>query len=92
MRLSKKTVRRIKVLFRDLWEKGGDLFMPRRGARFIVKGVENSPGQFCFILKAPNGEVIATSEVYDSLQGCLKGVKAVKKYSKTAKVEKPSVK
>ncbi len=32
-----------------------------------------------FRLKARNGEIIASSEAYESKQGCLKGVKSIKR-------------
>lgn len=59
--------------------------MPRPGAKFVVK---EAAGKFHFNLIAPNGEVVATSELYVSLENCLKGIKAVKKYAGKAKVEK----
>lgn len=40
-----------------------------------------------FHLKAGNGEVIATSEVYNSLAACEKGIASVKKNSVPAEVE-----
>ena len=41
-----------------------------------------------FDLKAGNGEVIATSEVYKSLKSCLNGVESVKKNAPEASIEK----
>ena len=35
-------------------------------------------GKFRFRLKAPNGEIIATSEAYETKQGCEKGITSVK--------------
>ena len=35
-------------------------------------------GQFYFVLKAANGEIIATSEMYESKQSCLKGIASVR--------------
>lgn len=43
--------------------------------KFVVK--ETSAG-FKFDLKAGNGEIIATSEVYTTQAACLKGVESVK--------------
>ncbi len=36
--------------------------------------------QFYFVLIAPNGEIIATSEMYKTKQSCKKGIEAVKRY------------
>ena len=44
-----------------------------------------------FDLKAGNGEVIATSEVYASEASCLKGVESVKKNAPVAAVENQTV-
>jgi len=42
----------------------------------IKNAIDN---QFFFVLKARNGEVIATSEMYHSKQGCYKGISSVKR-------------
>jgi uncharacterized protein YegP (UPF0339 family) len=34
--------------------------------------------KFRWRLKAPNGEIIATSEAYESKEGCKKGIESVK--------------
>jgi uncharacterized protein YegP (UPF0339 family) len=34
---------------------------------------------FYFVLEANNGEIVAASEMYESKQGCLKGITAVRK-------------
>lgn len=44
-----------------------------------------------FDLKAGNGEVIATSEVYNSLDACKKGIESVKKNAPVAAVENQTV-
>lgn len=44
---------------------------------FVIKKSKND--KFYFILKARNGEVVAVSEMYESKQGCKKGIRAVKK-------------
>ena len=44
--------------------------------KFVVKEVKTG---FKFDLKAANGEIIATSEVYTTEQGCLNGVESVRK-------------
>lgn len=52
--------------------------------KFIVKETKSG---IKFDLKAGNGEVIATSEVYSSKDSCLKGIASVKKNSVVAEVE-----
>jgi uncharacterized protein len=42
--------------------------------------------QFYFVLKARNGEVIATSETYHTKQACKRGIKSVVRVSLLAKV------
>ena len=56
--------------------------------KFVVK--ETKTG-IKFDLKAGNGEVIATSEVYASEASCLKGVESVKKNAPVAAVENQTV-
>ena len=46
--------------------------------KFVVKEV---PSGFKFDLKAGNGEIIATSEIYSSEKACLNGVESVRKNS-----------
>ena len=67
---------------------------PRRGGIIVTGGMEM--GKFVirqvatgwkFNLKADNGEVIATSEVYDSQAACRKGLDSVRKAAKSEKVE-----
>lgn len=41
---------------------------------------------YYFNLKAPNGEIIATSEMYNSKQACKNGIEAVKNYAPQAKI------
>lgn len=45
--------------------------------KFEIK--PSATGQFYFVLKAGNGEIIATSEMYTTKQACRKGISAVKK-------------
>lgn len=52
-------------------------------SKFVIRAV---PSGIKFDLKATNGQVIATSEVYDSKAACLNGVESVKKNA-AAKVE-----
>lgn len=52
--------------------------------KFAVKKVKTG---IKFDLKAGNGEVIATSEVYTSRSACLNGVESVRKNAPIAKLE-----
>lgn len=52
--------------------------------KFAVKTVRTG---IKFDLKAGNGEVIATSEVYTSRSACLNGVESVRKNASIAKLE-----
>ncbi len=54
-------------------------------AKFEV--FKNKKGEFQFILKAPNGEVIATSEGYNNKSGCMNGIESVKKNAPVAEVK-----
>jgi uncharacterized protein YegP (UPF0339 family) len=45
--------------------------------KFLIRRTINK--QFYFILRARNGETIATSETYVTLQGCRKGIRAIRK-------------
>ncbi len=45
-------------------------------------------GEFRFRLKATNGQIIATSEGYKALAGCMNGLESVKKNAPDAKIEK----
>ncbi|MBR3824236.1 MAG: YegP family protein [Lachnospiraceae bacterium] len=56
--------------------------------KFVVK--ETKTG-IKFDLKAGNGEVIATSEVYSSKSGCMNGIESVKKNSVAAAIEDQTV-
>ena len=56
--------------------------------KFVVKEVKTG---FKFDLKAGNGEIIATSEVYTSEQGCLSGIESVRKNAVAAKLEDQTV-
>jgi len=44
-------------------------------------------GQFRFRLKAPTGEIIATSEAYVSKDGCKNGIASVKENAPKAVIE-----
>lgn len=52
--------------------------------RFVLAKASN--GQYKFVLKAPNGEVIATSETYSSKAGAENGIESVKKNAPIAEV------
>ena len=56
--------------------------------KFVVK--ETNTG-IKFDLKAGNGEVIATSQVYSSKDACLNGIESVKKNAAVANVEDQTV-
>ena len=53
-------------------------------SKFAVRTVNSGVK---FDLKATNGQIIATSEVYESKAACLNGVESVKKNAPVAKVE-----
>ena len=52
--------------------------------KFVIKQTKTG---FVFNLKAGNGEIIATSEVYTTLANCKNGIASVKKNSVLAKLE-----
>ena len=52
--------------------------------KFVIRAVATG---WKFNLKADNGEVIAASEVYESLTACRKGVESVRKNAPAAGVE-----
>lgn len=56
--------------------------------KFVVKEVKSG---FKFDLKAGNGEVVATSEVYTTEAACKKGIESVKKNAAVANVEDQTV-
>ena len=53
-------------------------------SKFVIRAV---PSGIKFDLKAANGQVIATSEVYASKNVCLKGIQSVRKNAPIAKLE-----
>ena len=57
--------------------------------KFVVKRSKNDG--FVFNLKAGNGEVIATSEVYTTEGACENGIESVRKNSVEAKLEDQTV-
>ena len=56
--------------------------------KFVVKEVKTG---IKFNLKAGNGEIIATSEVYKSEAACIKGLESVRKNAPAANVENQTV-
>lgn len=56
--------------------------------KFVIKTVKTGVK---FDLKAGNGEVIATSEVYSAMDSCKNGIESVKKNAPIAKVEDQTV-
>ncbi len=48
---------------------------------------EDFSGQFRFRLRAPDGESIASSESYRTKEGCLNGIRSVRKNAPEAKVK-----
>lgn len=56
--------------------------------KFVIRTV---PSGIKFDLKAGNGEVIATSEVYTSMDACHKGIASVQKNAVTANLENQTV-
>jgi uncharacterized protein YegP (UPF0339 family) len=57
---------------------------PRRAGRFEL--MQGATGKFHFNLVAPNGEVIATSESYESKAGAVNGIESVKRNAEAAQV------
>ena len=57
-------------------------------SKFVVKEVASG---MKFDLKATNGQVIATSEVYEAKASCLKGIESIKKNAPVANVEDQTV-
>ena len=57
--------------------------------KFVIKQTKNDG--FLFNLKAGNGEIIATSEVYTTEGACLNGIESVRKNSIDAKLEDQTV-
>jgi hypothetical protein len=54
-------------------------------AKFII--FKDKKGEFRFNLKAPNGEIIATSEGYTTKDSCKNGIESVKKNAPIAEVK-----
>jgi len=53
--------------------------------KFVLK--KGSTGKFHFNLHAANGQIIATSEAYNSKESALNGIESVKKNAPDARVD-----
>jgi uncharacterized protein YegP (UPF0339 family) len=47
---------------------------------------KDSAGKFRFRLIAPNGEIVAASEAYESKSGCMNGIDSIKTNASKAKI------
>ena len=54
-------------------------------AKFVLK--KGSTGKFHFNLVATNGQVIATSEAYESKASAIKGIESVKRNAPSAEID-----
>ena len=54
-------------------------------AKFEIS--KDHAGKFRFHLKAPNGEIIAASQGYETKSSAEKGIAAIKTHARNAKVE-----
>lgn len=68
---------------RPISEKGRNIM-----GKFVIRKVKTGT---MFNLKAGNGEVIATSEVYNSMESCKNGIASVQKNAPIAAVENQTV-
>jgi uncharacterized protein YegP (UPF0339 family) len=57
----------------------------RMAAKFVLK--KGSTGRFRFNLVATNGQVIATSEAYESKASAIKGIESVKRNAPSAEID-----
>lgn len=58
--------------------------------KFVVK--KGSTGKFRFNLVSTNGQIVATSEAYNSKASCMNGVRAVRSLAADAEVEDQTTK
>ena len=56
--------------------------------KFVIKQAKNGP---MFNLKARNGQVIGSSEVYSSMNSCKAGIESVRKAAAKGKIEDQTV-
>ena len=54
-------------------------------AKFVLK--KGSTGKFRFNLVAPNGQVIATSEAYETKASAIKGIESDKRNAPSAEID-----
>ena len=59
-------------------------------AKFVV--YHDKAKKFRFRLVAPNGEIIAVGEAYESKASCLNGIKSIQKNAPTAAIEDETIK
>ena len=52
----------------------------------VFEWYKDKAGKYRFRLKAANGEIIATSESYESKEGCTGGIESIKKNAPIAKI------
>ncbi|MEK4171337.1 YegP family protein [Lysinibacillus sp. Y5S-8] len=52
------------------------MFFSNTNPKFEILRATNN--QYYFVLKAPNGEIIATSETYTTKENCKNGINSVK--------------
>lgn len=62
----------------------------RLAAKFVLK--KGSTGKFRFNLVATNGQVIATSEAYESKASAINGIESVKRNAPNAEVDDQTAK
>jgi uncharacterized protein YegP (UPF0339 family) len=48
---------------------------------------KDAAGKFRFRLKAPNGEIIASGEAYESKEACIRGIESVRENAPRATVD-----
>jgi uncharacterized protein len=82
------------IITRDLGRSLGGPFHPAPDVRngFGLEGgsvvlKKGSTGKFRFNLVATNGQVIATSEAYESKASALKGIESVKRNAPNAEID-----
>ena len=65
----------------------------RKNAQVDVRFEEkqSSNGKFHFVLKATNGQIIGTSEMYESKASCDNGIESVKKNAPEATIDDQTV-
>ncbi len=58
--------------------------MSEKSAKFEI--YKDAAEKFRFRLKAPNGEIIASGEAYESKDGCKKGIESIKENAPKAEI------